>query len=172
MICKGLSRTLIPEFSSPNFEGEWVWQSVHRFPPLQTSERWARWATLCLSCMAFTTLLLIIAPQISLGKSPLLSSQSRPHLSGSTWPDTVSQNAVSSWLCHTVQWWMGTGPKPAQWESVLSAKLATSSWSCRMPGGSWRELSRHLCVTTNQRMNPHQRRAELRGVRQYLDDII
>ena len=112
-------------------------------------------------------------PQISLGKSPLLYSQSRPHLSGSTWPDTVSQNAVSSWLCHTVQWWMGTGPKPAQWESVLSAKLAISSWSCRMPGGSWPELSHHLCVTTNQRMNPHQRRAELReGVRQYLDDII
>jgi len=38
----------------------------------------------------FTPLLLIIAPQISLGKSPPLHSQSRPHLTGSTWPETQS----------------------------------------------------------------------------------
>lgn len=28
-ICKAPSRTLIPEFSIPNFEWEWMWQSVH-----------------------------------------------------------------------------------------------------------------------------------------------
>lgn len=77
----------------------------------------------------------------------------------------------------SVTWWAQVPNQPNEsplWTSTETVrKGAISSWSCRMTSGSWQQLSCHLTVKANLRMNLSQRRAEPReGERQYLDAII